>query len=565
MFIRLMTALAGWIAGLLLAVPLLSLVLAAIVDMGPEGRVRLTLFPLVLGLYDPVLATSLVQSVGISAAVAVGSSLLGVVLGVVLARRPFWGRPPLRYALGGLTVMPPAFLALGLLGLLEHVVVGSQGEASGVSSARSTLFPMGWRWWAWMWAGWIPGTALVLEVTVRELNASSPNWILAARLAGTDRLRIWWTLSWPQLRPRIVAAARVLFVLTLADPGPPLILGLRRTIGFQVVVSALGRDTFPRAAAAGLLAIVVSFTIRSVLRRRETSAWTRTADTDEDSASRHGTTEPPALPEGRAVGLLPVPLLLLGAVAAWLPVAGLCRLAFATGSPGMDSGSSPLLRAGGQSLVLAISVALSFFLLARTLPWDLPNSKRASTFWKPLGRTIGEVVSPLVTGLGVLAAIRLVHLAFFGTWHPAVEGPGSIYLRELPGLIVVLGVLLVQVPLRLCGPGDPRERQDVPLRRFDQARLLGAGRFRAQSMARTGGRAIPFGSIVAWSILASTAVAPAIVLGGPEPAWGAGPAVVILSQGPCESRRQAALLALAAAGVNAGALAIARAWTRLDA
>jgi ABC-type Fe3+ transport system permease subunit len=556
-----MMTVAGWLAGLGTVLPVLAVVLASLLDLGPDGHVRFSLFPLVLVLYDSLLATSLVQSLAMAAAIVAGSTLIGVGLGTLLARFRFWGRPLLRGMLGGLSVVPPAFVAVGILGL---------GPSAGPAGGE---FPFGWRWIAWAWAGLITGSGMVLEATIRELAASNPDWVEAARLAGAGRLRIWLELTWPRIRPGIVTAARGLFVLTLADPGPPLVLGLRRTLAFQIVASALGRDPFPRTAAVAVLLLAVSLAARALLRRRETSAWLDAGE-PAPQVERDNWRATGAVPSRGVLAGLVVVFSLATAVA-WMPALGLVRLAAQPGSPEPLSWSeaASLTWVCGQSVVMALSVAGALVLLPRLMPCERPGSRLDR--WTRLALKIGELVPPLLTGVGVLAMVRLVFLGACclgnaqGGLLTAVEPVGSwaggLDPRGMSGPLVVLGVLLAHTPMRLLGQGVPTTGLEVCQGRIDQARLLGAGHVRALGLARAGARGIPVGLVVLWSVLAAISVAPAIVLGRPEPGWGIGPAVVTLAGGPGESRRQASGLALGAIGVSLAALALARGRKRLDA
>ena len=81
------------VLGFLILAPALALVAAALLDVGPAATVRFSIFPLALAVYDPLVTTSLWHSVVVAAAVAVGSLVVGVSLGRIIAREPFWWRP----------------------------------------------------------------------------------------------------------------------------------------------------------------------------------------------------------------------------------------------------------------------------------------------------------------------------------------------------------------------------------------------------------------------------------------------------------------------------------------
>ena len=79
--------------------------------------------------------------------------------------------------------------------------------------------------------------ALAAAGPVERLERS---WEDAARLAGASPFRIWRSLSWPMVRPSALRAAALVFLFALVEPGAPLILGLRRTLAFQIVEPPAG-------------------------------------------------------------------------------------------------------------------------------------------------------------------------------------------------------------------------------------------------------------------------------------------------------------------------------------
>lgn len=563
----------AWLGRLLLGAPLIALVVAAFVDLGPEGRTRVSPFPLVLSIYDTILATSLVQSVAVAGSAALASLALGLTLGSLMTGRSFWGRPVFSALVSGLSILPPTFLTLGLLGLLEGTLRHASFGRSAAEPPDPGEFPFGWLWRTWLLAAIIPGAATVAKTASRGLGRVNPTWADAARLAGATRLRIWLGVSWPRIRPGVLHAVLAVFVQTLADPGPPLILGLRRTLGFQLVSTALDADPFPRAAAVGLITVAVSLAVASVAYRR--------------GIARHPEVDLPTTPERRGLGspspgaiglavryvVFPSFLLL-----AWLPIVGLAEAALlpAPAPPG-ERGlprayreavhESPVLRPVIQSVGAGVAVAIVATLMARWMPLRPARARR----WALLPRGLDEFVPPLVTGVGILALIRVAWLTAMapgesGTHEGAMARwatlPSPFDLRTIPGLFVVFGMVLVDIPRRLAVAGVGEFRGDDVLGRIEQARSMGVGRGKALSLARAGGRAIPFSAIVLWSVLASVTVAPAIILSGPEADWGVGPSVVTRCSRPGDSRRQAARLALGAIGVSLTALALARRGAR---
>ena len=61
-------------------------------------------------------------------------------------------------------------------------------------------------------------------------------------------------MTWPLIRPAAARAAAIVFPMALLEPGVPLILGLRRTLAFQIVEAAGRPDPFPRLAVWTVMA-----------------------------------------------------------------------------------------------------------------------------------------------------------------------------------------------------------------------------------------------------------------------------------------------------------------------
>src|SRR4051794_7186334 len=81
-----------WLVAL---IPASGLLVAAVLDRGPTGAVRISVFPMALALWDPFVWDCLWNSVAVASVVALGSLAIGVGLARVVARWRFWGRTPL--------------------------------------------------------------------------------------------------------------------------------------------------------------------------------------------------------------------------------------------------------------------------------------------------------------------------------------------------------------------------------------------------------------------------------------------------------------------------------------
>ena len=236
------------VLGLVLLAPVLALLPTAVLDIGPEpeSRARFSMFPLALAALDPLIWTSLWNSVAVAVIVAVGSLVIGVALGGLVARFRFWGRPVFSALITAPAVVAPALLALGMLGLFDPC--GPRGIGSLVDSiARVQEYSARIVALAGLGLGRIdpggrPGRGhdeVGLRPSATLLLRMRQDW------PGQRPLRVWWTLTWPTLRPPVALGRLPRFHDHPRGPAAPLVLGLRRTLGFQMVATALGPTRFP--------------------------------------------------------------------------------------------------------------------------------------------------------------------------------------------------------------------------------------------------------------------------------------------------------------------------------
>ena len=182
------------------------------------------------------------------------------------------------------------------------------------------------------------------------------------------------------------------FTLVLVEPGVPLLLGLRRTLAFQVVAAALGPDPAPRVAVLSLAAVGLALIARVLLR-----GWGRHSAPDLADASVARTA---AARWPRAVGLN----LVLGtwALLAWLPALAVMASALASASGDPAGGmclsvgdflhrlADPLARrliANSAALGLAVvaldlAVAQRLPRFAGALAWRWPPGLRRCLPWR---------------------------------------------------------------------------------------------------------------------------------------------------------------------------------------
>ena len=577
-----------WIAravlGAFVLAPAIALAAAMFVDRGPAGESRFSphLFPMALWIFDDFSWICVRNSVIFAVIVSLASLVGGVFLGWFIARRPFWGRWILHPLIVALVAVAPAFLALGLLGVFGGprpwpwpFIVVYEGIA-GVSLESWNSMPL---WIMWIWTTLPLGVAVVTLATVPAVEQLQPSWEDSARLVGVRSLKIWKTWNWPFVRPSSARAAALVFVMALVEPGAPLVLGLRRTLAYQVIQTARRPDPFPAAAVWAMMAGLIGLAGWIVWRWLGGSPI-KTSEGLTKAGSRQFRSAPV---HALVRGVPPAAWALVG----WLPLVGLARLALSPRR--VDSTSAPGFRHFVRDLVELVSDPIAARLVANSLILGLvvssvivlaawlvgPDARGATSWWR--GRLMRPifVMPPLVQGVGVLAIPWLAALAStflidqgrLGSLAHALESfAAALDPLHSPWMISSCAIGLVLLPRFLwCWRTEPRTDSASPYAgsSFDAATIAGAARTRAIALANYGrGRRLLGRFLLVW-VLATTNLTPALLF---EP-WMGGqsvaPTVVLLATGPGAIPAQAAALALCAIAANLVALAIAHSTNAL--
>jgi iron(III) transport system permease protein len=524
----------------LLAAPVVALGTSAVMDQGPGGSSRATVFHLALTAWDPFVWDCARQSILAATLVAAGSWPIGVGLARVVGRWRFWGRRVLEVPAWVPLVCPLIVAALGIDELLRRF------------GPRTEAFEAWRAWMAWIGAGLVVGVPRVALATRAALVHIDPAWEDAARQSGASRGRTWRGLVWPLVRPDTSRAIASVFALMLLEPGAPLVLGLRRTLAYQAVDAALSPDRAPRAAALALLGLTIAALARLLLRW-----WGRPVG----EVPQHA---PPAraliAPAPRAGGLL----LILGALllAALTPLAG---LALAAG--GSDEAPLAVFRdlasdtqVSGwvvRSMAVALAAIALGWLLAPAVAEVLGDGRA------PLIRRIllglASWMPPLIVAIGwAMIPGLLAAMSGAGSSGPSALRSAAALLdpgRD-PGLLLVLALAAIHLPT-LARAWTLGRSRSVPILR-DAARTLGASAIRARRTALgiwLGGP--PGAALVLTLALSASSVGPALILAPSPDGRTIGPAILRLADAPDEGRRRASALALAMVTVNGAALAFA--------
>ncbi len=553
-------------ARLLAFAPVAALVVAAFFDLGPGGSARASSFPFALRLFDPFVWTCVGRSLLFATAVTVTALGLGTLLGCILGRLGPWLRP----ALSALALAPlafgPAYLALGLAGLARlDPRLGGLGAPGDLGEAASA-WESAARFAAWLWTTAPCSIAFVACVVSRRIQVLTFDLDDAAAAAGLGRIAAWWTLTRPVVRASAFRASALVFAAALFEPGAPWILGLRRTLGYQIVLQSARLDPFPGLAIWTLIGAALAGIVGSSLH-----AWGGHDVLGDETSLLVAST----FPRRRS---LPGALVRLGGGLAWIclawaPVAGLLIHALAV----MDSNdpieawpgavrtlldrpeiSRPLVTSGWLGLAVA-AVLLLFSIFNRGFAglWPLRMAAPRSPW----------IAAGLLAGAGVLALGRVLTLATAGQdssgtlAHLLAGASHWLDPARRPELVLVLGVAWAI----LANVSWPNARTPLPrpvASARDAARAIGIGRLRARLLADP--RAISrLGlGLCAAGALAAVNVAPALILAPWLDIRPIGPAVLDLAAANTPPNAHAPLLALVALGVGLLGLAAARASER---
>jgi ABC-type Fe3+ transport system permease subunit len=571
---RWLRAMAKGLLAFALAAPLVALVLSILFDRGPAGETRLSthFFPVALWLYDDFAWTCARNSVIFALVVTAASLFLGVAVAWAGARRRFWGHRFLGQVVGSLVVVSPAFLALGLVGLFGDPRPSPwPWPVSPESVMRRTVSLESWSglplWLVWVWTALPAGVALVSLVAARSVERLEPSWDDAARLAGVRRLRSWRRLLWPLVRPAAARAAAVVFVFSLVEPGAPLVLGLRRTLAFQLIEASRRAEPFPRLAVWAVMTGLIALAGSVVIRR-----WGGTAILGGQrglavSSSTRSASARRALVSGT--------MLAACAVTGWVPVLGLVRLSL--GAVGRDNPSTgaigpavealahclrdpPVPELVANSLLLGLELAVGLFVLEWLVgagpkrPWPL----------------LSISIPPLVLGAGLYSLSWLAGLAARSLtdnqfWPPLARACEQVaVLSDLdrnPWVLMALSVGLVLAPwfLTASWAGSRLERSNGRLASAIEAALLaGDSRGRARRLSAPGWWRRSLGRFILCGSLAATNLTPALLFARWTDVRTVAPGALALAAGHEEDRCQAAVLALLATFVVVLALGVAR-------
>ena len=352
---------------------------------------------------------------------------LGLSFSLVITRTGFRFKAPLRLLTVLPIITPPFVIGLGLI-----LIFGRSGL---VNQAVSALFGVELGRWIYGFGGvflaqvfsFTPAAFLVLIGVVQGI---SPTMEEASETLRASRMRTFWRVTLPLMRPGLANAWLVVFVESLADFGNPILLGgsfgVLSTEIFFAVVGA--QSDFGRAGSLAL--ILLAFALCAFLLQRrvvgERSYVSMTGKGDAGLAI--------ALPRSVRVGALSVAL----------PWAVLTIIVYT------------LALAGGFVKVWGRdwTPTLAHFGRAFALEWGPNGLLWSGGAWNSLFATVklAAVAAPITAGLGLLAAWILSRQKFAGK---ALLEFALMLTFCVPGTVIGVAYILTfnVPPLEITGTG----------------------------------------------------------------------------------------------------------------
>ena len=534
--------------------PALAPWLSAVIDRGPDGSARLSLFPIAIAAFDPFVWACARNSVAVASAVATGSLLIGVGLALLVGRRRFWGRTLLwslamaPLAAGPLLIAPGVALFLGggrgWDWLAARSILGFSAEEVG-------------RWLALIWVGLASGVPLVALATEAAFQQVDTSWSEAAKAAGASRWRVWREITWPILRPNSARAVATVFTLALVEPAGPLVLGLRRTLAVQTLDAAIRLDEPTRAATLALLAIAIAAVGRVAI-----GWWGRPFHAQYNVSEVVRMT---SMSFRQAAGSL----MILGV---WLlfaigPVFVLLTRALGAGREATPGSWSDLVKgwlvdpetrtwAANSSMTAALAIAVDlviFGTLCRRGPGPTRGPVRQAA-------RLFEALPPLALGVGALATPWLLLVladstgGLLGRWLRAIAL--ELSPARSPGFLLVICLAAGRLPL-LARIADLASRENPPVR-LDAVKMMGASDRRARTVVENRWLGVvPARQALLALALAATNLVPALLLTPFSERRTLAPAVLglVLEGEPVDPRAAGPIAAILA--INVVALAVA--------
>ncbi|WP_223884341.1 ABC transporter permease [Micromonospora craniellae] len=203
---------------------------------------------------EGVARSSLLTSLGISAASVLFCGIVGVAMAFLLKRFQFPGRRLIEAIILVPAALPPLIGAISFQLLYSETGILPRGLQQ-LFGTESPVLPF---------TG-IAGVLVVHTFTMypffylaasAALSGMDPSVEEAAYNLGAGRVRVWRTVLLPMLTPALVSASLLVFMTSLASYTAPLLFGVDRTMTMQIYINRTNGDLPMASTYASVLAVV---------------------------------------------------------------------------------------------------------------------------------------------------------------------------------------------------------------------------------------------------------------------------------------------------------------------
>ena len=187
--------------------------------------------------------------------------LLGLPAAYLFARYEFPGKPLLRALTAVPFMLPTVVVAAGFNALL-----GPRGLINNlIYPSTFSLHPFV----AILIAHVFYNTTIIIRIVGNALSSLDPRLEGAARSLGADPRRVWWNVTFPMLRPSLLAASMLVFLFDFTSFGVILLLGGPQlaTLEVEIYLRVLKLPNLPLAALLSVIQLVCTI-IFSILYQR---------------------------------------------------------------------------------------------------------------------------------------------------------------------------------------------------------------------------------------------------------------------------------------------------------
>jgi len=226
---------------------------------------------------------------------ALCSSFGTVVMGTMVALLAERGTPVLRKPLNFLALLPiitpPFVLGLGLI-----LLFGRAGLVNEFLSWAFDIRPTRWFYGVFgvLLAQWFAFTPISFMIMRGAIKGVSPSLEEAAQTLRASRLRTFWSITLPLLKPGLANAFLVAFIESITDFGNPIVVGGQFSVLSTEIYFAIVGAQLDQASAASLSLLLTAFALTAYfVQRRVLGGQSFTTLTGKGDAGM-----PMALPEG---------------------------------------------------------------------------------------------------------------------------------------------------------------------------------------------------------------------------------------------------------------------------